>query len=316
MFFSLIGLFALLLGFALAVQKNQIQGRIPFKTAGTALILVGLAIISSATFTVIGVGEVGVVHAFGKVDAQPINSGVHFVRPWADVEKYSIREIQFPSGGTVEQMDALSREQMAVEIEVAVRYSIHPDEVVALYQRIGDEAAVEAAVLNAIRAGVRDGMARHAISDIQDRDSIARSMSNNVQEKLVTGEPNSVHIAHLTQLFLRKITPPTKIAEAINAKIAQEQQIQTETFKVQVEAQKAKQRVTEAQGIADAQRIINVTLSPQYLMHEYITSLVQAAASPGTTIIFPTDGGMPLFDMNSFQRRLGGGGRGGSSNRP
>jgi regulator of protease activity HflC (stomatin/prohibitin superfamily) len=302
MFFSLIGLFALMLGFVLMSQRSE---RLPLRTIGLALVLVGVVIVSSATFTVIGVGEVGVVHAFGKVDDQPIASGVHFVRPWADVEKYSIREIQFPAAGAIEQMDALSREQMAVEIEVAVRYQIHPDEVVALYRRIGDLGAVEAAVLNAIRAGVRDGMARHAISDIQDRDSIARSMENSVQEKLVTGEPNSVHIAHLTQLFLRKITPPAKIAEAINGKIAQEQQIQTETFKVQVEAQKAKQRVTEAQGIADAQRIINVTLSPQYLMHEYITSLVQASGNQSTTIIFPTEGGMPLFDMNAFQRRLG-----------
>ncbi|MCH9015679.1 MAG: hypothetical protein IH877_08355, partial [Gemmatimonadetes bacterium] len=105
--------------------------------------------------------------------------------------------------------------------------------------------------------------------------------------------------------FLRKITPPQIVAEAINATIQQEQQIQTEGFRVQVEEQRARQRVTEAQGIAEAQRIINVTLTPRYLMREYMTSIVQAAESPGTIIIIPTEGGLPMLDMTGFARRTG-----------
>jgi hypothetical protein len=80
----------------------------------------------------------------------------------------------------------------------------------------------------------------------------------------------------------------------------------TESFRVQVEEQRARQRVTEAEGIATAQRIINATLTPQYLMREYITSLVAAAESPGTTIIFPTDGGLPIMDTSRFTRQAQG----------
>jgi regulator of protease activity HflC (stomatin/prohibitin superfamily) len=268
------------------------------------MVVAGLLLFLASTFTVIGVGEVGVVHAFGKVDPGSISSGLHLVRPWAQVEKFRVREIQFPGGGEVEAMDALSREQMQVGLEVAVRYQIRAEDVVELYRRIGDLDAVESAVLNAIRAGVRDGMARHAIGEIQFRDSIAAHMSQAVQEKLISREPTPIHIAYVTQLFLRKITPPQRVAEAINSKIAQEQQIQTEGFKVQVEEQKAKQRVTEAEGIASAQRIINQTLTPQYLMHEYMTSFVKAAESPGTTIVLPTEGGLPLLDMGGFSRRV------------
>ena len=36
-------------------------------------------------------------------------------------------------------------------------------------------------------------------------------------------------------MFLRKITPPREVAASINAKIQQEQQIQTESFAVSVE---------------------------------------------------------------------------------
>jgi prohibitin 1 len=250
-----------------------------------------------------------VVHAFGRVDRAPLSSGLHIIRPWASVEKFRVREIQFPAAGQVESMDALSREQMAVDVEVAVRYLIREQDVVELYQRIGDHNAVESAVLNAIRAGVRDGMARHAIGEIQFRDSIAADMARAVEEKLMSRDPTPIQIATVTQLFLRKVTPPATVAQAINQKIAQEQQIQTEAFRVQVEAQKAKQRVTEAEGIASAQRIINQTLSPQLLMREYITSLVKVSESNAATIILPTEGGLPLLDMGQFSRRVQGGTR-------
>ncbi|MSR06433.1 MAG: hypothetical protein EXR93_05095 [Gemmatimonadetes bacterium] len=307
MFLTSIGVMFLVASVVVMLVRGQMASagrRGALSRLSVLLIIVGILFVSGATYTVIGVGEVGVVHAFGKVDAAPINSGLHLVRPWASVEKFRVREIQFPSGGEIENMDALSREQMAVQLEVAVRYQIRTDDVVELYRRIGDHDAVESAVLNAIRAWVRDGMARHAIGEIQYRDSISADMTRAVQEKLMSREPTPIFIAHVTQLFLRKITPPTRVAEAINSKIAQEQQIQTEGFKVQVEEQKAKQRVTEAKGIADAQRIINITLTPQYLMHEYITSLVKASESQATTIVFPTDGGLPLLDIAKFSKTM------------
>ncbi len=307
MYISFIGVIVFLLGLAAAIYRGgaRVQ-QVPVRAGGLGVSLLGALMITASAFTVIGVGEVGVVHAFGRVDPDPLLSGIRFVRPWAQVEKFSVREIQFPGGGLIEAMDALSREQMAVDVEVAVRYRIESQDVVTLYTRIGDRDAVEAAVLNAIRAGVRDGMAKHGINEIEFRDSIAASMSTAVQGKLAVADIDGVDIAHVTQLFLRKITPPAVVAEAINAKIQQEQQIQTEAFRVQVEEQRARQRITEAQGIAEAQRIINVTLTPQYLMREYITSLVAAAESPGTTIIFPTDGGLPVLDMSRFTRQAQG----------
>ena len=285
---GIIGFALVIGGIFVVIQKTQSAAKL--RGAGALMMTLGIGLIASSMFIVVGVGEVGVVHAFGKVDQASIASGIHFVRPWAQVEKFSVREIQFPGGGRVETMDALSREQMAVDLEVAVRYQVHQEDIVSLYRTIGGHEAVEAAVLNAIRAGVRDGMAKHGIADIEFRDSIAASMSNAVQVKLVTAEAG-VEIATLTQMFLRKITPPREIADAINAKIQQEQLIETERFAVEVVEQQALQMVTEARGIAESQQIINTTLTPQYLMREYITSITQAAESEGTIIIFPTEGG-------------------------
>ena len=60
-------------------------------------------------------------------------------------------------------------------------------------------------------------------------------------------------------------------------KIAQTRQL------VEVEKQKAQIKVAEANGIAEAQRIINGTLTPLYLQHEAIEAQLEAARNSSHT---------------------------------
>ncbi|PIP12145.1 MAG: band 7 protein, partial [bacterium (Candidatus Stahlbacteria) CG23_combo_of_CG06-09_8_20_14_all_40_9] len=61
----------------------------------------------------------------------------------------------------------------------------------------------------------------------------------------------------------------------------------------------AEVKVVEAKGIAQAQRIINRTLTVKYLQHEAIEAYKALAGSPNTTfIIMPTSpegAGIPLI---------------------
>lgn len=70
---------------------------------------------------------------------------------------------------------------------------------------------------------------------------------------------------------------------------------QTEQL-VQVEKQKAEIRVADANGIAEAQRIINATLTDRYLQHEAIQAQEHMASSPNHTEIYIPSGnnGIPL----------------------
>lgn len=71
---------------------------------------------------------------------------------------------------------------------------------------------------------------------------------------------------------------------------------QTEQL-VQVEKQKAQIRVIEAQGIAQAQQIINATLTDRYLQHEAIgvQEKVAASANHSDTFYIPSgQNGIPL----------------------
>src|SRR5207249_807980 len=83
------------------------------------------------------------------------------------------------------------------------------------------------AVLNAIRKGVRDGMVQYSINDISKRTQIANTMEGLVDSALVTrprAGGGNFRIATVTAFFLRDLQPPPQVVQAINNKIAQEQQ--------------------------------------------------------------------------------------------
>ena len=58
----------------------------------------------------------------------------------------------------------------------------------------------------------------------------------------------------------------------------------------------AQRRVVEAGGIADSQKIIHSTLTPEYLKYLWIEGLKECARHNNTVIYVPTGyDGMPLF---------------------
>lgn len=89
-----------------------------------------------------------------------------------------------------------------------------------------------------------------------------------------------------------------KVADARNQVTVNDIQIEQTVQLVQVERQKAAIRVQDALGIASAQKIINRTLTPQYLQHEAIQAQLTAAEnSSHTETIYVPSGpqGIPLI---------------------
>lgn len=261
--------------------------------------LAGAGLLVSSSIKVIEPGSVGVRHAFGVVDPVPLLSGVRFVPPWSEVERYSTREEQFPSsarGEQAERMAALSSEQMGMTVDVAVRWQIDPQQAPRIFTEIGTEERIQSVVLNAIRNGVRDGMSMFSINDISRRGEIARTMEAEVDTALVTrprggGEP--FRIASVTAFYLRDLQPPEQVVAAINGKIAQEQQIATERHRVEV-----------ARLQSEQQRLLNQTLTPEALTKQYLEVLQELRSSNNMVILVPTEGGVPLLDIAGLRGNL------------
>ncbi len=268
-----------------------------FRIFGIIGLTLGVAIAVTALMVVIDPGEVCVRHAFGKVDPQPLMPGINMVAPWSEIERYSTREEQYPENGDQrETMDALSSEQMGMKVDAGLRWQIDPAQAPRIFTEIGAEPQIHSAVLNAIRKGVRDGMVQFSINDISKRTQIAHTMEALVDSALVTqpragGPP--FRIAQVTAFFLRNLEPPEAVVTAINNKIAQEQQVETERHRVEV-----------ARLQAEQQRLLNTTLTPEALTKQYFDVLRDMSKSNNLVIMVPTNGGMPLLDINALRNQL------------
>ncbi|MGE0441067.1 MAG: SPFH domain-containing protein [Gemmatimonadales bacterium] len=263
------------------------------------LIILGAFTLASSSVKVIDAGTVGVQHAFGTVSDAPLLPGVRIVPPWSEVERYSTREEQYPQAQEeVETMAALSSEQMGMQVDAAVRWQIDPMSAPRIFTEIGTEDQIHTLVLNAIRNGVRDGMSQFSINEISQRSRIADVMKSEVDSALVTqprdgGPP--FRIATITAFFLRNLQPPQQVVDAINAKIAQEQQIQTEKHRVEV-----------ARLQSEQQRLLNQTLTPEALMKQYLEVLAEMRTSSNMIVLVPTEGGAPLLDLGTLRRNIRG----------
>ncbi|MEO6068029.1 MAG: SPFH domain-containing protein [Gemmatimonadales bacterium] len=266
--------------------------------------LVALGLMAVAALSVLGTmvkviepGTVGVRHAFGTVSDLPLLPGIRFVTPWSSVERYSTREEQWPGARQdAETIQALSKEQMGMQIDVAIRYQILPADAPRLFLEIGNQEQIENVVRNAIRNGVRDGMVQFTINDISERNKIATAMEMEVDSALVT-QPRAggeiFRIAQVTAFFLRDLQPPAQVVQAINNKIAQEQQIETERHRVEV-----------ARLQAEQQRLLNQTLTPEALTKQYLEVLHDMRQSNNLVVLVPTEGGTPMLNIAEMRRNL------------
>jgi regulator of protease activity HflC (stomatin/prohibitin superfamily) len=143
-------------------------------------------------------------------------------------------------------------------------------------------------VLNAVRNGVRDAIATKSINEVfsPNRRELATAMREAIQLK--AGDRIEV-----LDVFVRDIQAPPTVKTAIEDKLAREQQVASERFQTEIIQEKAKQKIEEAKGIAEAQKIINVDLTDRYLMLRYIEALQNLPA--GALVIAPTQGGVPLL---------------------
>ena len=192
-------------------------------------------------------------------------------------------------------IEAQTSEQLNVSLEISILFRLNGGNVPDLFQRLGSEEQIKRSiVLNAVRNGVRDAVATKSINQIfsPNRREVANDMLREIQAK--AGDRIEV-----LDVFVRDVQAPATVREAIEAKLAREQQVASEAFQTDIIRERAQQEVEAAKGIAEAQLIITTGLTPAYLTYHYIEQLSTLPA--GSVVYVPTEGGIPLM------RSLGGG---------
>ena len=230
-------------------------------------------------------GHVGVLVFMGKVYGS-VSEGVHLINPLASMELMSVRTKE-----VFEHAEAPSKEGLNVALEVSCLYHLNPAEAANIYRQVGPN--YETVVVNPqFRAAIRGITVNHEAKDLYT--SSRELISNEIFQDLETNLGKRGIIVET--ILLRKVDLPKLVVEAINAKLAADQQAQQMRFVLDKERQEAERKRIEAQGIQDFQKIISQGLSEQLLRWKGIeTTRALAESANSKLIIVGGRDGLPLI---------------------
>jgi prohibitin 1 len=258
-----------------SVQKALKQS----KLVVSALVLTFL----STSCVVIDDGEVGVIKRFGTIADEPVGSGLTLVAP-------VMREIEIWNTKLQEVKEAASvpsSEGLIVGLEVSLLFRVLPSSTPSIRKTVGREY-VSRLVIPYFRSSMRDTVAAYPVKSIysnEGRLQISAAIQKSLQEELT---PQGITIE---KVLLRDVKLPEKFKQSIEAKLTAEQRVQQKEFELDQARKDAEIEVARAKGAAEAQKIINTTLSAGYLQYLWIQTLNQ---NPNV-IYVATEANMPIY---------------------
>ncbi len=257
------------------------------------LILVVILITKSAI--TINSGEAGVLFkTFGVgvvTDEPPLGEGFHIVAPWNKVYVYEVRQQE-----VFEKMQVLSSNGLEIKLDASIWFEPKSELLGKLHQEKG-EAYIQRVLLPTIRSAARSVVGRYTPEQLYSskRDAIQTEIYEETK-KIVEGQ-----YIQLNEVLVRDVTLPATIKEAIERKLKQEQESLEYEFRL-VTAKKEAEKVTiEAQGKADANRILSASLNNMILKDKGIDATLELAKSPNSKVVIvgSSDSGLPLILGNN-----------------
>ena len=252
-------------------------------------------LILAKSFVTVGSGEAGVLYKiFGGgvvTDEPPMSEGFHFVLPWNKVFIYEVRQQE-----VFEKMNVLSSNGLDIKLEASAWFQPKYEDLGKLHQE-KSEAYKQRILLPAIRSAARSVVGRYTPEQLYStkRDAIQQEIY--VETKKIVED----QYIQLNAVLVRDVTLPVPIKEAIERKLRQEQESLEYEFRLVTAAKEAEKQVIEAQGKADANRILAASLTPNILRDKGIEATLILAQSPNTKIVVVGSGkdGLPLILGNN-----------------
>lgn len=279
---------------------NKVEDKHFSMLPGVTILLVGAIICGTQCFYTQDAGDVKVLIDFGgNIAGSSSETGIHTKAPWQSLVTYDIRNnvISFVgegeedyTGGSANgpQVTVNDSSGTKANIDIQVNYSLDPSKAIELYENYGTQenfvraiAAVDARSVPREVSGQFD-----TITMLTNRGEFTNAVEGALKEKW---EPLGLFIE---QISIQEIRYPDSITEAYaNAQQAEVEKQKAlnaqETAKVEAET-----KVIESQGEADANRVLNESLTSEVLMSQYIEALKDAANNDNLII---TDGNSQLM---------------------
>ena len=275
-------------------NKNaQVQGKL-IKYAIWAFIgLFAVMLLSNTTFLTIDPGEKGVLFKRfgGGLEKDKVYSqGFHIVAPWNTMFIYDVRIDE-----EYETMDVLSKNGLNITVELSYRFQPEASKIGYLHDEIGKEY-INRIIKPEIRSATREVIGQYLPEELYStkreaiQDEIFVKTAANVAEK---------HIV-LDAILIRSVQLPENLRAAIEQKLQEEQLAFQFDFKLDRERKEAERKIIEAQAKADANRILNASLTDKILRDKGIEATLTLATSPNSKVVIVggEGDGLPLILNN------------------
>jgi regulator of protease activity HflC (stomatin/prohibitin superfamily) len=311
--FAWIGVIGILVTISVRASRKQPVGGL--STAAIVLVVVALLLTTvGAGIVFIEPDELGVVVTVlgsGGIRPDPLDSGLHWIVPFAErVERFPRVNQNYTMSSIADEgatngddsIQVRTKDGQQVYIDASVIYAVDPLKVVQLYStwRFNYE---DQFVRTQARGIIRDVASQYGVEEIVS--SKRAEMAFLISEELFKSFADNNLI--MRDFVLRNIRFSDEYAAAVEQKQIAEQQAQQAAFVVEQKRQEAEQarqvaqgsadaaviaaqgdaeaRLIEAQAEAEANRLLAESLTPELIQYQYILNL-----SPNVqTIFIPSD---------------------------
>ncbi len=267
------------------------MNKLPKIALPAIFIFIVLIILISKSAVTIGSGEAGVLYkTFGGgvvTDKPPMGEGFHVVAPWNTVFVYEVRQQE-----VFEKMQALSSNGLEIKLDASIWFEPIREDLGKLHQEKGKDY-LSRVLLPAVTSAARSVVGRYTPEQLYSskRDAIQHEIFE--ETKAIVGK----QYIQLNSVLVRDVQLPATIKEAIERKLKQEQESLEYEFRL-VTAQKEADKVRiEAQGKADANKILSASLTDKILQDKGIDATLKLAESQNAKVVIvgSGDSGLPLI---------------------
>lgn len=283
------------------VAASRVRNKLVPRGIAAAAIAIGVAItFFSASFTQ-DVGQASVQRDwFGNIVGQETTQGLHWKAPWVDVVTFDVRNQRVVytggdsagdnSGGAADgpQITVQDAEGVTANVDVAIRYSLDPNAVIDIYSQYLNEDNLRTRLINNdVRSVVRSVPGKYTTLELlTERDDVQASILAALEARW---EDDGIIVEDVALQEIRYSEVVTNAyAEAQQAQI----NVTTEQAKLESTKVSAQQKVVQAQAEADANAILNASLTDNILRQRYLDTLAKLAAEGNLVITDGTGSGV------------------------
>ena len=249
---------------------------------------------SSRLFYTIPQGFEGYIfHTFGNgLDKENVKGqGFHLKLPWDNLIRYDVRIQEDMS-----TMEVLAENGLTIAMELSYRYNPMAGKAGYIEENIGSNYQ-EKIIIPEIRSVSREVIGEYLPEELYStkRETIEDEIFEKTQLAL------NEKFINLDAVLIRDVTLPQTLQDAIEKKLKQEQETLEYDFKIEKAEKEAQRQRIEAQGKADANDILNASLTDNVLKDKGIEATIKLSESPNSKVVVVGSGkdGLPLILGNN-----------------